>query len=92
MKPVLPPELESSLSGELSHLVLQSGSAQLARRLRDFLRLKGVAIVKESEVRDTRQHTWRLFSLARPSASILLLELAEQGFAGDLAGIDAKKG
>lgn len=86
----MPKALEASLDDEYSHLILLA-SEDSTMRLHAFLRQRGIAVARELIFVDDQDRTWLLVSLNQPSASGLLLDLIEQGFRGDITGIDAKR-
>ncbi len=90
MKHAMPKELEASLDDAYSHLIVLGGEDSIVR-LHAFLRQQGISAARELIFVDDQERTWLLVSLHQPSASGLLLELIEQGFTGDITGIDAKR-
>ncbi|MFH1032914.1 MAG: hypothetical protein V1806_00275 [Pseudomonadota bacterium] len=92
MNPLLPVEMEKTLSGAWSHLIFRSAGSDLRVRLCDYLGRKGVAIKKELVFQGMDGQPWLLVSLARADAGPLIMELIEQGFPQNIIGIDAKPG
>jgi hypothetical protein len=83
-------QVEASLPGEASHLLLEIGGNKLPGALRSYLRERGIAVQQETTLEDDQGRNWLVLSISLADISQLVLELIEKGFSGNIQGINAR--
>jgi hypothetical protein len=83
-------QVEATLTGEVSHLLVEMAGDNLPGALRSYLHLQGIAVQDEKTLSDEQGRSWLVLSIPRSDISQLVLELIEKGFSGNIQGINAR--
>jgi hypothetical protein len=83
-------QAEASLTGAVSHLLVELVEIKLSGALRSYLRERGIPIREETTLEDDQGRTWLVLSIPLADISQLVLELIEKGFSGNIQGINAR--
>ena len=83
-------QVEATLTGEASHLLVEMVGGNLPGALRYYLHQRGIAIHDERTLEDDQGRHWLVLSIPLADISQLVLELIEKGFSGNIQGINAR--
>ena len=83
-------QAEATLTGEVSHLLVELVGENLPGMLRHYLHQRGIAIHDERTLQDDQGRSWLVLSISLADISQLVLELLEKGFSGNIQGINAR--
>jgi hypothetical protein len=83
-------QVEASLPGAASHLLVEMAGKNLLGALRHYLHQHGIAIQGETTLEDDQGRNWLVLSIPQADISQLVLELIEKGFSGNIQGINAR--
>jgi len=88
--PSISDQVEATLPGEVSHLLVEMGGKKLPGTLRSYLHERGFAVQQETTLEDDQGRIWLVLSIHEADISQLVLELIEKGFSGNIQGINAR--
>lgn len=83
-------QAQATLTGKVSHLLLEMGGENPPGALRYYLHQQGIAVQDEKTLQDEQGRIWLVLSIPRNDISQLVLELIEKGFSGNIQGINAR--
>lgn len=90
MKASIRDQVEATLPGEVSHLLVEMVEKKMSGALRTYLHGRGINVQQETTLEDDQGRDWLVLSIPQADISQLVLELIEKGFSGNIQGINAR--